>query len=154
MDVYANMKQFGITLPTPPAKGGVYSPVKLFGDRLAYVSGCGPLMDGRTAKTGKLGHDLTVEEGQLEAEACALNALAALEHAIGDLNRIKCVVKLLVFVASDPRFFKQPAVANGCSRLLVRLFGDEAGCAARSAIGMAVLPDDISVEVEMLVELK
>ena len=154
MSVYEKLKEKNITLPKAPAKGGVYTPVKLFGDRLAYVSGCGPAIEGIPVRTGKLGSALTLEEGQAEARACVLNILSVLEANLGSLDRVGQFVKLLVFVASDPDFTMQPQVANGASQLLVDLFGEEAGCASRSAIGVSVLPGDIPVEIEALVELK
>lgn len=152
MDVYANMKEHGITLPEPPPRGGTYTPAKEFGDRLVYISGCGPVID--TPVVGKLGKTYGVEEGQAFAGNCMLNALAVLEAQIGDLNRVKSIVKILTLVASADDFYQQPAVANGGSGLLVKIFGEEVGLPARSAIGVNVLPGNIPVETELLVELK
>lgn len=151
-NVYDTLKQMGITLPKPPAKGGVYTPVQEFGNGLLYCSGCGPaLSDGTTVK-GKLGRDLTIEQGQKAAYNCMLNLLANLESQLGDLNRIKRFVKVLAFVNCTDDFEQQPMVVNGGSQLLVDLFGSEAGCPARSAIGTNALPGNIACEIEMLVE--
>lgn len=152
-DVYKQMEKCGIQLPKPPAKGGVYAQAKRFGANLIYISGCGPSIDGAVVQ-GKLGRDLSLEEGQEQAKYCMLNVLAVLEAAIGDLNKVKQVVKITTFVSSSNDFTQQPQVANGGSTLLVDLFGDEAGAPSRSAIGVNVLPGDIPVETEALFELK
>lgn len=148
MDVYAKLKEMNLVLPKAPPKGGVYSPVKEFGGNLAYVSGCGPVMDEPIA--GKLGNEFTVEQGQEFAKSCILNMLAVLEAQIGNLNRIKNCVKLLVMVAGTDTFYQQPQVANGASGLLVELFDD---APSRSAIGVNALPGNIPVEVEGIFEL-
>lgn len=149
MDVYAKMEELGITLPNPPAKGGLYTPAKEFGEGLVYVSGCGPAIDEPI--TGKLGKDFTAEEGEQLARNCMLNVLAVLQAQIGDLNRVKTAAKILTFVASTDDFTLQPFVANGGSQLIVDLFGE---AAARSAIGVNVLPGNMPVETEVLFELK
>lgn len=153
-DVYEVLKEKGITLPAPPPKGGVYTPVQEFGDKLLYCSGCGPdLGDGKNI-IGKLGRDLTVEEGQKAAYNCMLNLLANLDAKTGDLNRIRRFVKVLAFVNSADDFVQQPQVVNGGSNLLAEIFGEEAGVPARSAIGTNALPGGIACEIEVLVELK
>lgn len=153
-NVYEKLKEKGITLPAPPPKGGVYTPVQEFGTNLLYCSGCGPdLGNGNTVK-GKLGRDLTVEEGQKASYNCVLNLLANIEAKIGDLNKIKRFVKVLAFVNSADDFDQQPQVVNGGSNLLVELFGDEKGCPARSAIGTNSLPGGIACEIEVLVEVE
>lgn len=152
MNVYDNLKKLGITLPEPPPKGGVYIPVNEFGDKFIYTSGFGPVKDGKPAFTGKAG-DVSIEYGQNAARLCIINILSAVEKKIGDLNKIKRAVKLLGFVASKDDFTKQPAVMNGASELLVDIFGENGGH-ARSAIGVNVLPDDITVEIELIFELK
>lgn len=154
MDINAKLEQMHITLPAAPAKGGVYIPAKQFGDKLVYVSGCGPQVGGKCEFSGKVGGKVTLEQAQKMARNCALNILAVLKENVGDLNRIKQFVKMLAFVASENDFASQPQVANGASQLLVDIFGDEAGCASRSAIGVNILPGNIPVEIEMLVELK
>ena len=154
MKVEEKIAGMGISLPQPPQSGGVYIPVREFGQNLLYASGFGPAVDGLDPIIGKVGREVTLEQGQEAARRCALNLLAALKAAAGDLDRIKRVVKLLVFVASDDEFYQQPQVGNGASQLLVDIFGEEIGLAARSAVGMNVLPGNIPVEVEALVELK
>lgn len=151
MDVYERLEKLGLKLPTPPAKGGIYTPAKRFGDTLIYVSGCGPVIGG-TPVAGKLGEAFTVEEGQRFAHDCMLNVLAMLEAAVSDLNKVKSAVKILAFVASANDFYSQPQVANGGSQLLVDLFGEAAGSASRSAIGVNALPGNIPVEIEALFE--
>ena len=151
MDVYAKMKEMGIALPTPPAKGGLYTPVVEFGDHLLYCSGCGPQLEG-TSVEGKLGRDLTVEQGQEAARRCMLNLLANLDAKLGNLNRIKRFVKVLAFVNSADDFAQQPQVVNGGSQLLMDLFGEERGLPARTAIGVNATPGNIAVEIEVLVE--
>lgn len=152
-NVYDKMKEKGITLPAPPPRGGVYTPVKEFGSQFLYCSGCGPKLPNGETVTGKLGRELTLEDGQRAARSCMLNLLANLQDQLGDLNRIKRFVKVLAFVASSDDFYQQPQVVNGGSELLVELFGLEVGCPARSAIGVNVLPGNIACEIEMVVEI-
>lgn len=152
-DVYAKLKELGLTLPKAPAKGGVYSPCKRFGGDLVYLSGCGPAIGGKSAQ-GKLGDTVTIEQGQAAARDCVLNLLAVLEREIGDLNRVRSVVKILTFVAGTDEFYSQPQVANGGSGLLVSLFGEEAGAPTRSAIGVNALPGNVPVETEAIFELE
>lgn len=152
MDVYAKMKELGVTLPSVPAKGGVYAPAKQFGGNLVYISGCGPAIDPPAA--GKLGQEYTMEQGQDLARRCVLNILAVLQNHIGDLNRVKTVAKITVFVASVNDFYQQPQVANGGSQLLGELFGEERGTPSRSAIGVNVLPGNLPVEIEALFEVE
>lgn len=152
-DVYQVIKEKKIALPTPPAKGGVYTPVMEFGNKFLYCSGCGPdIGDGSTIK-GKIGRDVSLEEGQKAAYNCMLNLLANLQDKVGDLNKIKRFVKVLAFVNSTDDFYDQPKVVNGGSELLFDLFGEETGLPARSAIGVNTLPGNIACEIEVLVEL-
>ena len=151
MDVNEIMKQKNITLPEPPPKGGVYAPCRIVGN-LAFISGCGCIIGDMTA-AGKLGRDYTLEQGQEFARNSMLNVLAVLKREIGDLNRVRSVVKLVVFVASDDEFYQQPQVANGASALLGELFGQEMGIPARSAIGVNVLPGNLPVEIEAIFEI-
>lgn len=153
-DVYEVLKEKNITLPTPPPKGGIYTPVQPFGDKLFYCSGCGPDVGDDSKYVGKLGRDLTVEEGQQAAYNCMLNLLANLDAELGDLNQIKRFVKVLAFVNGTDDFTMQPQVVNGGSLLLADLFGADAGVPARSAIGTNSLPGGIACEIEVLVELK
>lgn len=153
MDIYKKLEELGLTLPPPPPKGGLYTPCKEFGENLYYVSGCGPAIGDKTC-TGKLGAGVSLEEGRIAARDCMLNVLAVLQAAIGDLNKVKSAVKILTFVSSSTDFFQQPQVADGGSGLLAELFGPEAGLPSRSAIGVSVLPGDISVETEALFEVE
>lgn len=152
MNVNEIMAQKNITLPEPPPKGGVYAPCKISGN-MAYVSGCGCII-GDMVAAGKLGRDYTLEQGQQFARNCLLNVLAVLKRELGDLARVRSVVKLLVFVASDDEFYQQPQVANGASELLGELFGQEIGIPARSAIGVNVLPGNLPVEIEAIFEFE
>ena len=153
MDVYQNLKDAGIILPPAPPLGGVYTPAREFGTNLCYVSGAGPNVEGKPQWAGKLGSTYTLEQGQEAARDAIKNALSVLHNNLGDLNKIKKFVKILAFVASADDFFRQPEVANGASQLLVDIFGEEIGRAARSAIGVNVLPGNIPFEIEFLVEL-
>ena len=121
---------------------------------LLYLSGLGPASraDG-TAPSGKVGRDLTTEEGYEAARLTGINILARMKGELGDLDRVRRVVKLLGMVNSAPDFNQQPAVVNGCSDLLVEVFGEK-GRHARSAVGMAALPNDIPVEIEVIIEVE
>lgn len=151
--VEEKLKEMGLALPQPPAKGGLYSPAKRFGEKLVYISGCGPVIDG-TPVVGKLGAEVTEEKGYEYARNSMLNVLAVLKREIGDLDLVKSAVKVTCFVASAPDFYNQPQVANGGTRLLMDLFGEEAGAPSRSAIGQCVLPGNIPVEIEAIFELR
>ena len=153
MNVYENMKEHGIQLPEPPVPGGIYRPIQEIGQNFAYTSGMGCNIAGGTVYKGKVGQDLTLEQGQDAARCCMMNILSSLESQVGDLNRVKKVVKVLAFVASSPDFYDQPKVVNAASQLLVDIFGEENGKAARSAIGTNVLPGNIPVEIEALFEI-
>lgn len=154
MNVYEKLKEMNITLPAPPPKGGVYTPVQEFGNNLLYCSGCGPDLGNGTNIVGKLGRDLSLEQGQEAAKNCMLNLLANLHEKLGDLNRIKRFVKVLAFVNSADDFGQHPQVVNGGSNLLFELFGEEKGLPARSAIGVNALPGGIACEIEVLVEVE
>ncbi|MFC5647716.1 RidA family protein [Paenibacillus solisilvae] len=149
--IYQRLEELGLELPQSPPKGGIYAKAKRTGN-LVFTSGQGPIVNGKPAATGKLGLEVTVEEGQQMARLAVLNCLSVLEEEIGDLRRITQVVKLLGFVASGPAFYRQPEVMNGASQLLVDLFG-ERGEHARSAIGTNNLPLNFPVEIEMIVEV-
>ncbi len=152
MSARERLASMGLTLPQPPNPVATYLPVVVV-DGLAYVSGQGPTRNGEPVVRGKVGAEVSLEEGYEAARLCALNALAALEDALGSLERIERFVKLLGFVASAPGFGEQPRVINGASDLLVEIFG-EAGRHARSALGTSQLPFDIPVEIELLVRVR
>lgn len=145
------LAKLGYVLPTPARPVAAYVPTVRTGN-LVYVAGQLPFVDGKLPKTGRLGEGVTLEEGQTYARLCVLNALAALKAEIGDLGRVKRVVRVGAFVASADAFTDQPKVANGASELLLQLFGD-AGRHARAAVGVNVLPLGAPVEVELLVEV-
>ena len=152
MSAEDKLNELGIELPESPAPIANYVPAVRTGN-LLYLSGVGPAApaDG-PAPTGKLGADLTIEQGYEAARLTGVNLLSRLKAELGDLGRVNRVVKLLSMVNSAPDFDQQPAVANGCSDLLVEVFGDR-GRHARSAVGMVGLPGNIPVEIEMIVEV-
>ena len=147
------LKKYGLVMPNPTAKAGVYEKTKEFGSNLCYLSGCTPTFNGELRWAGKIGRELTIEQGQEAARLCALNLLANLQEKYGSPDKIKRIVKILAFVAGADNFFEHPKVANGASELFVDIFGEEAGCGARSAIGVYTLPGNAPVEIEVLVEL-
>ncbi|MCF3960402.1 RidA family protein [Streptomyces fuscigenes] len=141
----------GLTLPEVAAPIASYKPAVRSGAHV-YTAGQLPLVDGKLPLTGKVGAEVTAEEAKELAATCALNALAAVKSVTGDLDRIARVVKVVGYVASAADFTGQPGVINGASELLGRVLGDK-GVHARSAVGVAVLPLDAPVEVEIQVEL-
>ena len=145
------LTELGLKLPEVAKPVAAYVPVVRTGN-LVYTSGQLPLRDGSLIATGKNGDSISAEVGVECAQQCALNALAAVKSEIGDLANVKRIVKVVAFVASSPDFTGQPQVANGASEFLGEVFGD-AGKHARSAVGVAVLPLDSPVEVEIVVEL-
>ena len=151
-NVNAKLEEMNVVLPPVPPLAGLYTPIRQMGNIL-YVSGQGPTVNGIPLLRGKLG-TLSVEQGQFADRHCALNALSNLKSYLGNLDKLKGVVKTLGFVASDIGFGRQPEVVNGCSEFLKELFGTENGIGARSAIGVAQLPDDIPVEIEFIFELE
>ncbi len=146
------LQELGIQLPEPPAPAAVYIPAVTVGN-LVYTSGNDCRIDGKLMFEGKLGADLTVEQGKLAARQTMINLLAVLKSHLGDLDRIERIVKLLGFVNSAPGFAHQPYVMNGASELLEQVFG-ERGKHARSAIGTSDLPFHTPVEIEMIVQIK
>lgn len=150
-DVYAKIRELGYELPELPPPGGIYKPVRQVGN-LLYVSGQGATVKGVPAIVGKVGGQCTLEKGQEAARLCGLNALSTLNHYLGDLGKIKSVVKILGFIASAPGFNLQPKVLDGCSMLYRDIFGED-GVGARSAIGVSELPGDIACEVEFIFEI-
>jgi len=141
-----------LVLPPAPKPVGVYKPVLVI-DRFLYVSGQGPMKDDGTLMTGRLGADLSLEEGKLAARQVGLTMLSTIKTHFGDLNRIKRLVKTLGMVNSTPDFTQHPAVINGFSELMAEIFGPENGIGVRSAVGM-FLPLNIPVEIEAVFELK
>ena len=147
------LAELGITLPPPGAPGGNYVPFVVVGD-LAFMAGQVAREAGKMKYVGKVGRDLTIEQGHAAARLCAVNLLAQLKAACGgDLERVERCVRLGGFVNSPPDFFDHPKVVNGASDLMVEVFG-ERGQHARTAVGASALPLDSAVEVEAVFQLK
>jgi len=151
MTIEERLARLGIELPQAAAPVAAYVPVVVAGG-LAHVSGQLPFIDGCLV-TGRLGEDVSLDQGHAAARACGLMILAQLKAALGSLDRVERVVKLGAFVSSTPAFTDQPKVANGTSELMAEVFG-EAGNHARSAVGVPVLPLGAAVEVDAVVALK
>lgn len=150
--VEAKLAEMGLELPAPPAPVANYVRAVQTGN-LVFIAGHGPTKDGRAVYTGKLGANVDVQTGYQAAQLVMLNCLSSLKEAIGELDRVTRVVKLLGMVNCTPDFGQQPEVINGASDLLTELYG-ERGRHARSAVGMAALPRGIAVEIEMIVEVR
>ena len=147
------LKELGIELPSPQSPAANYVPAVRTGN-LVYTAGTGPgLPDGGLLHVGKLGAEITIEQGYDCARLTMLNLLSNLKGEIGDLDKVKRVVKLLCMVNAAPEFTQTPQVANGASDLLVSLFGEK-GRHARSAVGMSTLPGNMPIEIEMIVEVE
>lgn len=142
----------GLVVPAPPAPIGNFCNHVVCGSQL-FISGQGPVTSDGTLFTGKVGLDVSVPEAYGHARLVGLNLIAVMQHVLGDLARVARVVKLLGFVNAAAEFAEHPRVVNGCSDLLREVFG-EAGLHARSAIGVASLPSNITVEVEAIVEIR
>ena len=151
-EVEAKLEALGLTLPSPPAPVANYVRAVTVGN-VVYLSGHGPSRDGAFAFQGKVGAEKTVEEGYQAAQLVMLNCLSSLKQEIGDLDRVERIVKLLGMVNCTEDFGHHPEVINGASDLLVQLYG-ERGRHARSAVGMQSLPRGITVEIEMIVQLR
>ena len=147
----AKLAELGLTLPTPTPPLANYVPVVRTGN-LLFVSGQVSIDGAGKIATGKLGAGVEIEAGREAAKLCAINILAQVKAAIGDLDKVVRVVKLVAFVNSAPDFLDQPKVVNGCSDFFVEVLGDK-GRHARSAVGVAALPFDAAVEVEAIVEV-
>ena len=145
------LAELGIVLPPAPQPVASYIPVKVVGD-LAWVAAQIPMQDGAVTVVGKVGGEVTIDDANAGARRCALQALAALQAALGTLDRVKGIVKLDVFVASATGFTDHPKVANGASDLMVEVFGDE-GRHARAAVGVPELPLGAAVEVALIVQV-
>jgi len=147
----ARLEKMGLSLPEVAKPVAVYIPAVRTGSYV-YTSGQLPMVNGTLAATGKVGAEISADKAKELAQICVLNGLAAIRAEIGELSAITRVVKVVGFVASTPDFTGQPGVVNGASELLGEVFGD-AGVHARSAVGVAVLPLDAPVEVELVVEV-
>lgn len=150
--IKAKLVELGHTLPDAPKPAANYVPVQIAGN-LVVVSGQLPMRDGKMHYVGKLGETISAEEAVQCAELCALNVLAQLEATIGDLDKVKRVVRLGVFVNSTNDYTAHPAAANGASDMMVAVFGAEVGAHARAAVGVGSLPFGVAVEVEAMFEI-
>jgi len=146
------LAELGVTLPAVPTPAANYVPFVITGN-LVYLSGQVCKANGEVTHRGKVGRDLDLAAGKAAARLCAINLIAALKLAIGDLDRVVRLVSVRGFVASDPSFTEQPQVINGASDLFVEVFGD-AGRHSRTAIGVAVLPSDCAAEVDAVFEIR
>lgn len=152
MGISDKLKEIGLQLPEPFGSMGSYVPAVIAGD-LLFVAGHPPAENGKIIYRGKVGQDLSVEEGQHAAELCMINCLSAARAALGDLDRIERAVKVTGYVNSLPDFEKQPDVINGASDLLVKILAEK-GKHARAAVGAISLPANIAVEVEVIFEIR
>ena len=148
-----NIKQLGIDIPNMPAALANYVPFKV-SDGIVYVSGQAPIKNGELIYKGKVGEDVTVDDGIKAAELCCVNIISALKKSInGDWNRLDSFLKLGGFVNCNNNFYDQPKIINGASDLLVKIFGDQ-GKHARFAVGSNSLPMNISVEIDAIIKIK
>ena len=147
------LKALGLELPPAPDPAGVYKPCLKDGNKL-YVSGHGPVKSDKSLMIGRIGADIDIEEGKLAARQVGLSILSTIKANIGSLDNIKRVIKVLGMVNSTPDFTKHPYVINGCSELFAAIWGDDNGVGVRSAVGFGSLPNNITVEIEALFELK
>lgn len=150
-NVEERIQELGLQLPPAPPAGGVYKPVIIV-DKMLYVSGQGPVRSDQSLIKGKLGSDLTTEEGYQAARQVGLTMLSTIKDQLGELSTIKRLVKTLGMVNSQPDFYGHPQVINGFSDLMVEVLGEDFGKGARSAVGM-ILPGNIAVEVEAIFEI-
>ena len=145
--------QLNLNLPPAPTPMGVYKPFLIVGN-FVYVSGHGTVKEDKSLIIGRVGKDLTMDEGKLAARQVGLAILATLKQNLGSLNRIKRVIKVLGMVNCTSDFEKHPYVINGCSELFAKVWGEDNGVGVRSAVGMGSLPDNIPVEIEAMFELE
>ena len=155
MNIYDADKQLeksGLNLPPAPEPKGLYKPCLIDGKYL-YLSGHGPFQDDKTLITGRIGKELTKEEGKLAARQVGLTMLSTIRKNLGSLNRIKRVIKILGMVNCVPEFEQHPYIINGCSELFAEIWGPDNGVGTRSAVGFGSLPDNIPVEIEVMFEI-
>ena len=152
MNAEAIISQLNIELPPPPTPAGVYKPLVIV-DNLAYLSGHGPVCSDGSMLQGRVGSEVDLDGGYRAARQTGLALLSTLRHGLGSLDRVVRVIKVLGLVNSSPDFHQHPAVINGCSELFAQVFGKDAGVGARSALGVAALPGNITVEIEAIFEI-
>ncbi|MCD7978468.1 MAG: RidA family protein [Tannerellaceae bacterium] len=145
-------EKLGLSLPPAPKPLGVYKPCLIDGKYL-YLSGHGPVQNDKSLIIGRIGRELTQEEGKLAARQVGLTMLSTIKENLGSLNQVKRVIKVLGMVNCTPEFEKHPYIINGCSELFASVWGEENGVGVRSAVGFGSLPDNIPVEIEALFEL-
>ena len=150
--VEEKLKELGYELPTLPASKGIYKRCLIDGKNL-YVSGHISVNTDGSSITGKLGKDLSEEQGKVAARQCGLAILSSLKAELGDLQKVKRVMKVLGMVNATPDYEKHPVVINGCSELFVELWGEDNGKGVRSAVGMGSLPGNVAVEIEAMFEI-
>lgn len=153
MDFYENLRKLNLEIPPPPEKGGIYSKMIKVGPSLYFTSGVGCKRDGDFLYIGQTGGDVTIEQAQEAACQSILNHLSNMEQELGDLNKIKQIVKITGFVSSIDGFKNQPLVMDAASSLLVDIFGPISGSCARTAVGVNALPGNQVVEIEMIFEV-
>ncbi len=151
-NIEQKLQEMGLSLPVLPGSKGIYKRCLVTGNHL-YVSGHVSVNADGTYITGKLGKELNEEQGKIAARQCGLGILASVKDVMGDLQKIKRVIKLLGMVNSVPDYEKHPVVINGCSELYAALWGEENGIGVRSAVGMGSLPNNVAVEIEAIFEL-
>jgi len=152
MSAEARVRELELDLPPAPKPGAVYRPLVVL-DRMAYVSGHGPLRSDRTLVLGRVGQTMTAEEARLAARQVGLAILATIREHLGSLDRVKRVIKVFGMVNCTPEFRDHPHVIDGCSELFADVFGPVNGIGARSAVGMGSLPGNIAVEIEAIFEV-
>ncbi|PHY05410.1 MAG: hypothetical protein CK528_14540 [Alcaligenaceae bacterium] len=152
MSAEAKLKELGLQLPTPPTPLASYLPWRRAG-QLLYLSGQGPRDEAGKISIGRLGRDCSVERGYADARRVGLQILATIRAAVGSLDHVEAIIKLLGMVNAEPDFGDQPKVINGCSDVLIEVLGDR-GKHARSAVGMGSLPNGMTVEVEVIILIK
>jgi enamine deaminase RidA (YjgF/YER057c/UK114 family) len=151
-DPYERLEAIGVELPPARRPVGLFAPIQIF-NGMAFVSGQGPVTREGQRHTGKVGRDVSAEDAYVHARLVGINLLAVLHDQLGSLRRIERIVKVLGFVNCVPDFGEHPRVINGCSELLLAVFGSDRGAHARSAIGAGSLPNGITVEIELVVGL-
>lgn len=151
-DADLQFEKLGLTLPPAPAPVGVYKPCLVDGKYL-YLSGHGPVQNDRSLIIGRIGCELTAEEGKLAARQVGLTMLSTIKTNLGSLNKVKRVIKVLGMVNCTSDFEKHPYIINGCSELFASVWGPDNGVGTRSAVGFGSLPDNIPVEIEAIFEL-
>ena len=153
MLIEKRLEELGLALPERPEGGGIYSQVKKYGDGLIFIAGCGPTLDGVKKYVGRVGCELTLEEGREAARDCMLNILASVKDSVGDLDHISDFLKMTVYVACGPDFQDSPKVANGATELLIQLYGDRAVLPVRTAVGVNSLTDGFPVEIDVILSV-